>query len=118
MFRSSHSRRSRRAGSVLAVAFLALSVAGSASADPAAIAPVANAAPEVVSKRVDDRLAKLTAALDRYDESLEYYDRLVQYRPDAEGVMLGRGELLLRMERLDEAIEQFEKAIYFQRIWE
>ncbi len=55
--------------------------------------------------------AQLLAALDRYDESLEYYDRLVQYRPDAEGVMLGRGELLLRMERLDEAIEQYRASV-------
>ncbi len=55
--------------------------------------------------------AQLFAALDRYEESLEYYDLLIQYRPDAEGVMLGRGELLLRMDRLDEAIEQYRAAV-------
>ncbi len=55
--------------------------------------------------------AQLFAALDRYDESLEYYDLLIQYRPDSEGVMLGRGELLLRMDRLDDAIEQYRAAV-------
>ncbi len=55
--------------------------------------------------------AQLLAALDRYDESLEYYDLLIQYRPDSEGVMLGRGELLLRMDRLDDAIEQYRAAV-------
>ncbi len=55
--------------------------------------------------------AQLLAALERHDEALEYYDLLVEYRPDAEGVMLGRAELLLRMSRLDDAIDQYRAAV-------
>ena len=55
--------------------------------------------------------AQLYAALERYPESLEYYDRMLEFRPGVEGVMLGRAELLLRMDRLDEAIEQYRESV-------
>jgi tetratricopeptide (TPR) repeat protein len=55
--------------------------------------------------------AQLLASLERYDESLEDYDRYIGYRPDDEGALLGRAELLLRMDRLDDAIEQYRAAV-------
>lgn len=55
--------------------------------------------------------AQLMVSLDRYPEALEYYDKLIEYRPEAEGVMLGRAELLLRMERLDEALDAYSRAV-------
>jgi tetratricopeptide (TPR) repeat protein len=55
--------------------------------------------------------AQLLASLDRYEESLTFYDRLVEYRPDDEGISLGRAELLLRMDRIDESVAQYRKAI-------
>jgi len=55
--------------------------------------------------------AQLLASLERYDESLNYYDQLVEYRPDSEGISLGRAELLLRMQRLDDALLQYRKTV-------
>ncbi len=55
--------------------------------------------------------AQLLAALERYPEALDYYDRMMEFRPDSESVMLGRAELLLRMGELDEAIGQYEAAV-------
>ena len=55
--------------------------------------------------------AQLYAALERYPESLEYYDRMLEFRPDAEGVLLGRAELLLRMDRVDDAVGQYREAV-------
>lgn len=36
---------------------------------------------------------------------------MVEYRPDEENVLLGRAELLLRMDRLDDAIAQYRQAV-------
>jgi tetratricopeptide (TPR) repeat protein len=55
--------------------------------------------------------AQLLAALERYPESLEYYNRMMEFRPDSESVMLGRAELLLRMGKLEESIGQYEAAV-------
>jgi len=55
--------------------------------------------------------AQLLVALGRYGEALEYYDRLADYRPDDESIVLGRAELLLRMDRLDDSIAQYRKAV-------
>ncbi len=55
--------------------------------------------------------AQLLAALERYPEALDYYDRMMEFRPDSESVMLGRAELLLRMGELDESIGQYEVAV-------
>jgi len=53
--------------------------------------------------------AQLLSSLERYPEALEYYDKVVAYRPDSEGAHLGKAELLLRMGRLDDAIELYRK---------
>ena len=55
--------------------------------------------------------AQLLASAERYDEALEVYDRVYDYRPDEESVLLGRAELLLRMGRLDDAIAQYRQAV-------
>jgi tetratricopeptide (TPR) repeat protein len=55
--------------------------------------------------------AQLYAALENYPESLDYYDRMLAFRPGVEGVMLGRAELLLRMDRLDESVAQYREAV-------
>lgn len=55
--------------------------------------------------------AQLLASLERYPEALEYYDQVVTYRPDSEGAYLGKAELLLRMDRLDDAIAQYELSV-------
>ena len=55
--------------------------------------------------------AQLLATLERYDEALESYDRVVSYRPDSENALLGRAELLLRMGRLDDSIKQYREAV-------
>jgi tetratricopeptide (TPR) repeat protein len=61
---------------------------------------------------VDALLAKaqLLASLEKYDESLELYDRVVNFRSDDEGIALSRAELLLRMDRLDVALDAYAQA--------
>ena len=54
--------------------------------------------------------AQLLASLDRYEEALEAFDRVVAYRPDDEGPHLSRAELMLRMGRQDDAIEAYRSA--------
>jgi len=54
--------------------------------------------------------AQLLASLKKHEESLDYYDEMVEYRPDSEEVLLGRAELLLRMDRLDQSIAQYREA--------
>lgn len=55
--------------------------------------------------------AQLLTALGRHDEALEYYDRLLDYRSDDESIVLGRAELLLRMDKLDESIAEYRNAV-------
>lgn len=55
--------------------------------------------------------AQLLASLDRHEEALELYDRVVDYRPDDEQVTLGKAELLLRMGRVDDAIKMYRSAV-------
>jgi tetratricopeptide (TPR) repeat protein len=55
--------------------------------------------------------AQLLASQERYDEAIEYFDRVITYRPDSENALLGKAELLLRMGRLDDAIEHYRRAI-------
>jgi len=55
--------------------------------------------------------AQLLATVERYDEALDVYDKVRNYRPDEESVLLGRAELLLRMGRLDDAIAQYRQAV-------
>ena len=54
---------------------------------------------------------QLLTSLERYDEALSYFDEVVGYRPDDEGVHLGRAELLLRMGRQEEAIKAYREAV-------
>ncbi len=53
--------------------------------------------------------AQLLSSMERYPEALEYYDKVVAYRPDSEGAYLGKAELLLLMGRLDDAINLYRK---------
>lgn len=55
--------------------------------------------------------ARLVASLERYDEALVFYEQLVAYRPGNENAMLGRGDLLLRLGRLDDAVAQYREAV-------
>lgn len=55
--------------------------------------------------------AQLLASMRRYPEALDTYDRVVGYRPDSETVVLGRAELLLRMDRLDDAIKEYRQCV-------
>jgi tetratricopeptide (TPR) repeat protein len=55
--------------------------------------------------------AQLLASLERFPEALELYGEVEEYRPDSEGVVLGKAELLLRMGRLDDAIDQYRDAV-------
>ncbi|MEM9689980.1 MAG: tetratricopeptide repeat protein, partial [Pseudomonadota bacterium] len=64
------------------------------------------------SNAIDVVLAKaqLLASMDRYDDSMVYYDRFVDFRPNSENGLLGRAELLLRMDRIDDAIAQYRQS--------
>jgi tetratricopeptide (TPR) repeat protein len=53
--------------------------------------------------------AQLLASLERFPEALDYYDKVVAYRPDSEGAHLGKAELLLRMDRLGDALDLYRK---------
>ena len=53
--------------------------------------------------------AQLLSSMERFPEALEYYDKVVAYRPDSEGAYLGKAELLLLMGRLDDAIDLYRK---------
>ncbi|MGI9263363.1 MAG: tetratricopeptide repeat protein [Gammaproteobacteria bacterium] len=55
--------------------------------------------------------AQLLYSVERYPEALEYYDKVVKYRPDSEGSHLGRAELLLRMGRIDDSLDQYAVAV-------
>ncbi len=54
--------------------------------------------------------AQLLASLEHYDEALKLYDRSIEFRPDDERTVLSRGELLLRMGRLGDALEAYADA--------
>jgi len=55
--------------------------------------------------------AQLLASQQRFDEALEYFDRVIRYRPESENALLGKAELLLRMGRLDDAIDSYRQAV-------
>lgn len=55
--------------------------------------------------------AHLLASIDRHDEALELFDQVVAYRPDDEGIQLGRAALLLKMGRIDDAVKQYRRAV-------
>jgi tetratricopeptide (TPR) repeat protein len=55
--------------------------------------------------------AQLLSSQERYDEALEYFDRVITYRPDSENALLGKAELLLRMGKLDDALDAYRLAV-------
>lgn len=55
--------------------------------------------------------AQLLATIDRHDEALKVYDQVVAYRPDDEGIQLGRAALLLQMGRTNDAIDHYRLAV-------
>jgi len=55
--------------------------------------------------------AQLLASADEYEEALKLYDKVVAFRPDDERMMLSRAELLMRMDRLDDALDSYADAI-------
>ncbi|MBT8088662.1 MAG: tetratricopeptide repeat protein [Gammaproteobacteria bacterium] len=65
------------------------------------------------SHAIDMMLAKaqLFASLEQFERSLELYDQVVEFRPDDEGTALSRAELLLRMEKLDDALDAYSVAV-------
>ena len=69
-------------------------------------------AEESPSHAVDMLVAKaqLLASLEKFDRSLELYNQAVEYRSEDEGLALSRAELLLRMDRLDEALASYQAA--------
>jgi tetratricopeptide (TPR) repeat protein len=54
--------------------------------------------------------AQLLASQGRYDDAIEFYERVITYRPENENALLGKAELLLRMDRLDDSIETYRLA--------
>lgn len=55
--------------------------------------------------------AQLLTSQDRYEDALEYFDRVIVYRPDKESSYLGKAELLLRMGRLQDSIAVYRQAL-------
>ena len=55
--------------------------------------------------------AQLLVSVKEYDQALGFYDRAVAQRPDDERAALGRAELMLRMDRLDDALEAYADAV-------
>lgn len=54
--------------------------------------------------------AQLLAIAEEKEEALKLYDKLLHDRPDSERAALSRAELLLNMDRLDEALEGYAEA--------
>jgi tetratricopeptide (TPR) repeat protein len=65
------------------------------------------------SNAVDTLRAKamLLASVEAQEEALKYYDKFVQFRPGDERAALSRAELLVRMDRIDEALDAYEDAV-------
>ena len=55
-------------------------------------------------------LFRSLATLGRHSAALDGYDKAVAYRPDNEAIALGRAELMLRMDRLDDSIKAYRDA--------
>ncbi|MDH3265827.1 MAG: tetratricopeptide repeat protein, partial [Gammaproteobacteria bacterium] len=54
--------------------------------------------------------AQLLSSLGRPEEAIAGFDKVHAYRPDNEAVALGRAELLLRMDRLGDAVVAYRQA--------
>jgi tetratricopeptide (TPR) repeat protein len=55
--------------------------------------------------------ADILGRMERHEDALELYDRVIEYRPDSERPMLGKAELMLRMGQLEGAIELYREAV-------
>ena len=75
-----------------------------AQLDDFAKASPSNAVDALLSK------AELLASVEEHDEALKLYQKAVAFRPDDTRPALGLAELLLRMGRLDEALERYAEA--------
>lgn len=54
--------------------------------------------------------ARVLAVAEEYEQALELYDKAMAFRPDDERIALNRAELLLRMDRLDDALTAYGDA--------
>ncbi len=55
--------------------------------------------------------AQLLGTTERKEEALTLFDRVIEYRPNNESPLLGKAELLLRMGRLEDAIELYREGV-------
>jgi tetratricopeptide (TPR) repeat protein len=58
--------------------------------------------------------AQLLASQGRYAEAIEYLNRVIAYRPESENALLRKADMLLRMDKVDDAIEVYR---YTARRW-
>ena len=54
--------------------------------------------------------AQLLASIEDYEEALELYDKALSFNPDNESAALSRAEVLVRLDRLDDALDAFDAA--------
>jgi len=54
--------------------------------------------------------AQLLASVKEYEEALKFYDKALSFKPDNEGATLSRAEVLVQMDRLDDALDGFAAA--------
>jgi len=54
---------------------------------------------------------QLLVSLQRFDEGLALFDKAIEYRPDNEGLALGRSDLLLRIGRVEEGVQGYRDAV-------
>ncbi len=55
--------------------------------------------------------AQLLVSLKRFDEGLALFDKAIEFRPDNEGLVLGRSELLLRIGRIEDGVSGYRDAV-------
>lgn len=58
--------------------------------------------------------AQLLASQGRYEEALEYMNRVIAYRPNSQNPLLRKADMLLRMDKVDDAVEVYR---YTARKW-
>lgn len=51
--------------------------------------------------------SQLLASQGRYEEAIEYINRVIAYRPDSENPLLRKADMLLRMDKIDDAVEVY-----------